>query len=150
MRHLLFLAFSLAVTPVVAQGFTDPRALLGALYATYKSDAISGDPLTTFGSARLNTLYEKDAEEANGEVGRIDFDPFVNGQDYEISKLEIGEAYYAAGKATVRVTFSNFDTSTELGFLLVQEDGGWKIDDVWHGGDEFAYDLLDILQAPLN
>lgn len=48
----------------------------------------------------------------------------------------------------MKVTFRNFDTPQELGFLLVDEDG-WKIDDVWGGSPDYSYDLLDILQSPL-
>lgn len=92
--------------------------------------------------------FEKDRQEANGEIGRIDFGPYINGQDYQVSDLVIGEPYIAGGKAVVKVTFRNFDTPQELGFLLVDEDG-WKIDDVWGGSSDYSYDLLDILQAPL-
>lgn len=101
-------------------------------------------------SERLNQLYDRDAEEANGDIGRIDFDPFVNGQDYQLSNLSIGEPYLAGGKAVVRVSFENMGTPNELGFLLVNEGGEWKIGDVWNGDPEYSYDLLDILQAPLE
>jgi len=90
-----------------------------------------------------------DAQEADGEIGRIDFDPFINGQDYDVSKVEVSEPAYAAGKALVRVNIVNFGQPDELGILLVKEADGWKVDDVWNDGDEFSYDLLDILQAPL-
>ena len=82
------------------------------------------------------------------EIGRIDFGPYINGQDYQVSDLVIGEPYLAGGKAVVKVTFRNFDTPQELGFLLVDEDG-WKIYDVWGGSPDYSYDLLDILQSPL-
>lgn len=103
---------------------------------------------TALQSERLNGLFEKDQQEANGEIGRIDFGPYINGQDYQVSDLVIGEPYIAGGKAVVKVTFRNFDTPQELGFLLVNEDG-WKIDDVWGGSADYSYDLLDILQSPL-
>jgi hypothetical protein len=131
-----------------AESFTDPRALLEALYAGYMPPNEVPPDEASLQSERLIGLFEKDRQEAKGEVGRIDFDPFINGQDYEIKDLVIGEPYLAGGKAAVKVTFQNFDTPQELGFLLVNEDG-WKIDDVWGGSAEYSYDLLDILQAPL-
>ena len=100
-------------------------------------------------SKRLNDLFEADAQEANGDIGRIDFDPFINAQDYDVSKVEVSEPSYAAGKALVRVNVVNFGEPDEFGILLVKEAGGWKIDDVWNEGADYSYDLLDILQAPM-
>ncbi len=132
-----------------ADGFSDPGKLVAALYAQYASDKQMPDEtfIRTLQSARLNDLFDQDAQEANGEIGRIDFDPYVNGQDYQISKLKIDTPYLAGGKAIVHVTFDNSGTAQDLGFALVKEDG-WKIDDVWADGD-YPYDLLDILQTPL-
>lgn len=149
MRHLAFLALALIVTPSLAQDFSDPKAMIEALYAGYGPAYDYPPDQSPLFSERLNGLYEADASEANGEVGRIDFDPFINGQDYQLSNLEIGEPYLAGGKAVVRVSFENMGTPNELGLLLVKESGGWKIDDVWNGGEEYSYDLLDILQAPM-
>ena len=100
-------------------------------------------------SKRLNDLYAADTKEADGEIGRIDFDPFINGQDYDVTKVEVSEPYIAGGKAVVRVNVVNFGKPDEFGLLLVQEDGGWKVDDVWNANAEYGYDLLDILQAPM-
>lgn len=149
MRHFLFLVLAFIATPAFTQEFSDPRAVIETLYAGYGSAYDFPPRQAPLLSDRLNGLYEQDAKEAAGEMGRIDFDPFVNGQDYQLSNLEIGEPYYAGGKATVRVRFENMGMPNEVGVLLVEEGGGWKIDDVWNSGDEYSYDLLDILQAPL-
>lgn len=148
MRNLAFLVLALLTTPALAQDFSDPRALLEALYAGYGPAYDYPPDQAPLRSERLNALYDRDLQQANGELGRIDFDPFVNGQDYAITGLEIGEPYLAGGKAVVRVSFENFGTPNELGVLLVQEDGGWRIDDVWNGDEDYSYDLLDILQGP--
>ncbi|CAN7492109.1 DUF3828 domain-containing protein [Devosia sp. LjRoot16] len=148
MRLLIVIAALLLVQPALAQSFSEPKALLEALYAGYTLPNDYPPDETPLQSERLNGLFEKDQQEANGEIGRIDFAPYINGQDYQISDLAIGEPYLAGGKAVVKVTFRNFDTPQELGFLLVNEDG-WKIDDVWGGSADYSYDLLDILQSPL-
>lgn len=149
MRPFAFLALVLLATPGFAQDFSDPKAVIEALYAGYGPAYDYPPDQSPLFSERLNGLYAADAKEADGEIGRIDFDPFVNGQDYQLGKLEIGEPYLAGGKAVVRVSFENMGTPNELGILLVKEGSGWKIDDVWNGGDDYSYDLLDILQAPL-
>lgn len=152
MKALALVAISLPLGGVAvhAQEFTDPVKLLTAIYDQYSPGREFPDPDFTHSqqSTRLNALYDADAKEANGEVGRIDFDPFINGQDYEIKKLKIEEPLYAGGKAIVHVTFENFGDAQDLGIALVKEGEAWKVDDIWAGG-EYAYDLLDILQAPL-
>lgn len=151
---LRFVAFTVVAAglafsgPALAENYTDPKALLEALYAGYMPPNEFPPDQSNLQSERLNGLFAKDQEEADGEIGRIDFDPFVNGQDYQITNLLIGEPYLAGGKAVVKVTFDNMGTAQEIGFLLVNEDG-WKVDDAWNTGPDFSYDLLDILQSPL-
>jgi hypothetical protein len=152
-RPIVFLALALLTTalttPSLAVDYSDPRAVVEALYAGYQPPNAFPDDRGALQSTRLNSLFEADAKEADGEMGRIDFDPFINGQDYDVTKVEISEPSYAAGKALVRVNVVNFGQPDEFGVLLVKEADGWKVDDVWNDGDEFSYDLLDILQAPL-
>ena len=149
LRAAAFVLLTLAAAgPALAQTYDEPKALLEALYGGYQPPNEFPPDQAIFRSERLNGLYEQDAIEANGEIGRIDFDPFVNGQDYLITELVVAEPYLAGGKAVVKVSFKNMDTPQELGFLLVNEDG-WRVDDVWNVNAEYSYDLLDILQAPL-
>lgn len=151
---LRFAAFAVVVVglglagPALAQSLADPKAPLEALYAGYMPPNEFPPDQAPLQSARLKGLFEKDQQEADGEIGRIDFDPFVNGQDYDITDLVIGDPYLAGGKAVVKVTFKNMGTPQEMGYLLVNEQG-WKIDDVWYAGADFSYDLLDMLQAPM-
>jgi hypothetical protein len=151
MRHAAFAALALVLfaTPSFAADYSDPKALVEALYAGYQPPNEFPPDMTVLQSKRLNALYDADSKEANGEIGRIDFDPFINGQDYEVTKVEIGEPVIAAGKALVKVNVVNFGEPDEFGLLLVKEDGGWKVDDVWNDRPDYAYDLLDILQAPM-
>lgn len=146
MRRFAFLAFALIITPSVAQDFSDPTDVIEALYAGYGPAYDYPPDQSPLFSERLNGLYEADAREANGEEsdGSI-FNPFINGQDYQLSNLEIDEPYLAGGKAVVRVSFEH-GYANEIGVLLVEEKVPvWKIDDVWNGGEEYSYDLLDIL-----
>lgn len=149
LQRLVVLSVLLTFTaPAFAQPYDSPKALLEALYAGYLLPNEFPPDQSPLQSERLNALFEGDRKEADGDIGRIDFDPYVNGQDYQITDLVIGEPLIAGGKAAVKVTFANMGTPQELGYLLVEEDG-WKVDDVWYAGTDFSYDLLDILQAPL-
>jgi hypothetical protein len=147
---LSLLLFALSAMPVFA--YDTPEALLQALYAPYSKadfDWNSWDE-SAFRSAHLNELFAKDAKEADGEVGRLDFDPYIDGQDYQITDLKIGEATIKGETATVEVTFKNFDTPDDLTFTLVKEDDGWKIDDVVNPNKDFPYSLKAIMEAPLQ
>lgn len=150
MRLLLVaLSFLVSSLPALAETYSTPRALIEALYAGYLSPNDFPPSQRDLQSDRLNALFDKDAEEAGEDMGRLGFDVYVNAQDYEIGKLVIDEPYLLGGKAAVHVTFENFGTPQNLGFLLVNENGGWKIDNVWGKIDDYTYDLLDILQSPL-
>lgn len=63
-------------------------------------------------------------------MGRLDFDPFVGGQDWEIGGLKVKEIYRSGGEAQVRADFANFGEPRSILFSLVREDGGWRIDDI--------------------
>ncbi len=143
------LALSFAVSPALAETYSTPQAVIEALYAGYLPPNDFPSSQRELQSDRLNALFDKDAEEAGEDMGRLGFDVYVNAQDYEIGKLVIREPYFLGGKAAVHVTFENFGTPQNLGFLLVNENGGWKIDNVWGKIEDFTYDLLDILQEPL-
>jgi hypothetical protein len=63
-------------------------------------------------------------------VGRIDWDVFVDGQDWRLTELKIALVSKSADKAEVRATFKNFDQPSNMLFNLVHGDGHWRVDDV--------------------
>lgn len=114
-----------------AQPYETPDALLQAFYAPYLATDGSFADEAQFRSAGLQALYDADAEATpEGEMGALDFDPFIDGQDWEITDLEIGAAGIAGDYASADVSFKNFGEERTLSYDLVKEDGGWKIDDV--------------------
>jgi hypothetical protein len=149
------LAFALLLAALgPAAAFDTPEALLTALYKPYsvpfdQFDWASYDeaPLR---STALNALFAKDkAETPDGDIGRLDFDPFVDGQDYDLSGLTIGKPVIAGDTAKVEVTFKNFDQAEDMMFSLVKEPDGWKIDDVVSSNPDFPYSLKAIMSEPM-
>lgn len=151
MRLVVALYAVMAASPAFAEDYTKPEEVIAALYAPYMkpADQIVYSDLDnpSLRSERLNLLYQADEREAGDGIGRLDFDPYVNGQDFEITNLRIDEPYLAGGRAVVRVTFDNMATPQELGYLLIWEDHGWRIDDLWSDGPDFGYSLRDILEG---
>ncbi|OAM79174.1 DUF3828 domain-containing protein [Devosia elaeis] len=134
----------------IAQPFETPEALLEAFYEPYFTDEFPEDE-SAFRSAALNALYAADAENTPlGEMGALGFDPYVDGQDYQLADLVIDAAEISGDAASVAVSFTNFGRPTALTYELVHEGNGWKIDDVVSSGGEYPYRLSDIFAAALG
>jgi hypothetical protein len=88
-------------------------------------------------------LIWKDSTTTSGEVGALDGDPLYDAQDTDIKKFVIGKASINGEKASVPVTFMNFDQKKTVTFALVKEGGKWKIDDIGYGAD---YTLVSMLK----
>lgn len=132
--------------------FSDPRAVVEAAYAPYVSGEEfdwSGFDIAALQSEGLNALYARDAEEAGDEVGRIDFDPLINAQDYDLEHLVIGPASVSGATATVEVTFENMGRPERIEIVLVHGPNGYRIDDVRSFDPEYPYSLRALLEAPL-
>ncbi|HEV7345805.1 MAG TPA: DUF3828 domain-containing protein [Devosia sp.] len=145
--RLITLAVGLFVTtvgPAFAQPYESPEALLEAFYAPYFSGDFPENE-SQFRSAALQDLYDTDAElTPEGEMGAISFDPYIDGQDYDLGELVIGEPAITGDAASVEVSFTNFGEPRSLTYELVLEDDGWKIDDVVSTSPDNPYRLSDI------
>jgi hypothetical protein len=135
----------MALTSIAAaQPYATPEELLVAFYEPYFNGNFPENE-SQFRSAALQALYDNDAEiTPEGEMGAISFDPYIDGQDYDITDLEIGAAAMAGDYASVDVAFSNFGEPRSLTYELVLEDGGWKIDDVVSTNPDNPYRLSEI------
>lgn len=125
--------------------FDTPRALIEAVYAPYLADQ-SPDDEAGWRSTGLNALYKADEERTpEGEMGALDFDPYVDGQDFQITDLAIDEPVLDGDKGTVTVRFRNFDQPREMVYSVVREADGWKVDDLKSVLGEYPYTLSEIL-----
>lgn len=146
MRRLsLAVAMAAGLTAAVsAQTFDSTETLLEAFYEPYFTGEFAEDE-SIFRSVALQELYDQD--EANtpiGEMGALGFDPYVNGQDFDIDDFEIVETDVSGDVATAEVYFTNFGQPTELIYDLVFEDNGWRIDDVTSITPGMEYRLSEI------
>jgi hypothetical protein len=98
-----FLVFVLLWPLAAASAGTasDPADYIRTIYRGYQGRA---DPPAWFShsySPRLRQLIAADQAEAKGEVGRIDFDPIINGQDW---KIAVGNARLAHRRQSRRAS----------------------------------------------
>lgn len=132
-RLFVILAMVIAVAgPALAAPtvFDTPRALLDYAYAPYATGDFKDDNDILYSRA-LNALFAAaEAATKEDEVGPVDFDVFVNAQDFELTDLQIGEPSPEGQGVSVPVSFRNFGDAQSLRFHLIREGEGWKIDDI--------------------
>lgn len=143
------------VAPVFAAPIFDtPKALLDYAYKPYLADKFSddskedGENPVLYSHALNAAIAAAQATTNEDEVGPIDFDVFVNGQDYELHDLKIGDPKPTAQGEDVPVSFRNFDQQEQLVFHVVKEDGGWKINDIDALTEGNSWNFMQILTAP--
>jgi hypothetical protein len=132
-----------------AFAYDTPKTLIEAVYAPYLKDEIptEEDDIAQRSKA-LQGLFDADyANTPDGEMGAIDFDPVVDGQDFKITELKIAEPALDGDKGTVDVTFKNFDADQHLQFVLLKEDDGWHYDDIVSLTPGSEYRLTEIFVA---
>jgi hypothetical protein len=75
-------------------------------------------------------IADSNAAAKRGEVGTLDADPFVNGQDFELGPVAIDVKQNDPDKATGTAKFKNLGEDQTIIFDLVKLKPGWRIDDI--------------------
>ncbi|GGF15412.1 hypothetical protein GCM10011321_04120 [Youhaiella tibetensis] len=143
---LAALGFILAMAaPALAATYDSPKALLDSIYESYSTNSFPEDSEEIY-SAHLKRLFAADRERTpEGEVGALDFDPFINAQDYDLADLVIGEPEISGTLATSTVRFANFGEKNTVVISMVKEPDGWKVDNVQSIEGEVQWTLTEIL-----
>jgi hypothetical protein len=153
---MLAVACAMAVlTP--ARAAEPPKAFLEAIYGHYISKTGKSTDGVRLGdhaayaavfTPPLVALLDADAAESqkSGDVGRLDFDPFIDGQDWSVRAVDVKVEQAAPDKASGVARFKNSGRADEVRYDLVLTKDGWRIDDVhWKGQKQ---GLKDLLSAP--
>ncbi len=150
--RLSTLILGLALSALIASSgfaatYKTPEALLDALYS-FDTDSAGDDapsPYSAFFSDHLNEMLQADIDNTpDGEVGAIDFDPVIAGQDGKASNVEISEPILLDDRAELEVQFRNGEEVT-LYYTLVKEHGGWKVEDIADQQGEQPWSLSALL-----
>lgn len=114
------------------------RDFVTAIYDAYKGKDAKGRPLD--GDAAIRRYFEpklagamiKDRRAASRrrEVGTLDFDPFVDAQDWEIASFDIAVNDTGPGKAAATVKFANSGSNSIVVLDLINIKGDWKISNI--------------------
>src|SRR5262245_44198929 len=114
-RSLIVGAACVALTVHACAGDASATAFITAIYNSYRGKDAKGVPLDSESTIRryfepnLATLMAKDQRAAaqRNEVGLLDFDPFLDAQDWDVTTFDIAVNDAAAGKAQAIVKFIN-------------------------------------------
>lgn len=135
-----------------ARGVADPRAFVAQHFAGYRSDHGPPDPVWAY-SPRLAALfaaYDRWQHRHDDEVGSLDFDWWINAQDWGLSGVSVAEAATGPNARTVTARWTNSGRADSSRFLFVRIGGRWYLDDAvngtGHGGD--GWTLSELLRHP--
>jgi hypothetical protein len=112
-------AAALAFVKSIYEPFTKPG-----------SDGVSidsGKKLRRYFEPKLAAAMDKDQKDAHGEIGALDFDPFIDAQDWDFKKFDVALKDTAPGKITATVTFNSLKELTTIVLDLVKIKNDWRI-----------------------
>jgi len=137
-RSLALGAAGAALAAVAFAADASPTAFITAIYNSYKGKDAKGVPLDSertirrYFEPKLAAAMARDQKAAarKNEVGRLDFDPFLDAQDWEVDSFDIAVGNAAAGKAQATVKFVNMGEAMTVTLDLVQASNAWRIYDI--------------------
>ncbi len=139
-RTVLMIACApLAALPAPALGEDNSAlAFVTAIYRSYEGKDAKGVPLENgriirrYFEPQLAALMAKDQAAAarRGEVGSLDYDPFLDAQDWNTSNFGIAVDDAGAGKAKATVKFVNQGEAMTVLIDLLQVKNDWRVFDI--------------------
>jgi hypothetical protein len=143
---MLGAAFALIAAPAASAAADEsPRAFVTAIYDTYVGKSGNGVALDSDRAVQrylepsLGALIRKDQKEAarRNETATLDFDPFVDAQDWDIAAFKIEISDTGPDKASATVKFNNSEKPTTVVLDLVKIKNEWKISNIaWKRDDK--------------
>jgi hypothetical protein len=136
-RDIVLLTAWAALTSRAAAD-TSARAFVAAIYDTYVGKngngiALDGDQqVQHYFEPSLAALILQDQKDAarRKEVTTLDFDPFVDAQDWDIAAFNIAINDKGVDKVSATVQFNNFGKARTVVLDLVKIKNEWKISDI--------------------
>jgi hypothetical protein len=130
-----------------------PQAFLQQIYGAYERtdaglDFHSKGKTARYFTPELARLIDEDIRESakRNEVGRLDFDPFIGGQEWSHRKIELEtQPGPASDRAlgTARFTPEGENKPTVVTLDLVKISAGWRIADIhWEGQSDSLVKIL--------
>jgi hypothetical protein len=151
-RMLVIAAASVLIAMPVLAADASAKNFVAGIYEAYTGSGAKGLPLDSEAAVRryfepsLAALIIKDRRSAarRGEVGKLDGDPFIDAQDWNIDKFEVEVADIGPSKTKATVKFVNLDQPATVVLDLVKIGKDWRIADITWLRDGKAQTLRDL------
>ncbi len=133
-------------------------AFIKSIYSIYTKPGSDGAFIDT--GAKLRRYFEPQLAEAmnkdqqaaarHREVGALDFDPFIDAQDFDFKTFDVAMKDITPGRMTATVTFTNLGKATTIVLDLVKIKNDWRIYDItWpHDGPPATLRAMFKLKQP--
>ena len=115
MKKYLLLALALSAGAFAAPK-ESPAQIVQKLYDVYQQSSVQENTAAfeDYASAELKALLAKDEQLAGDEIGCIDYDFVIQGQDYDAESIKKTLKIKALDKESVEAKFTNFDPTTVI------------------------------------
>ena len=115
MKKYLLLALALSAGAFAAPK-ESPAQIVQKLYDAYQQPSVQENTAAfeDYASAELKALLAKDEQLAGDEIGCIDYDFVIQGQDYDAESIKKTLKIKALDKESVEAKFTNFDPTTVI------------------------------------
>jgi hypothetical protein len=146
---LLILVWSAVSAPAATPPITNPVNFVTEVYQHFvkaQTDHYDYSAPEDIYTVRLKKLIQDDVKRAKGEVGCLDFDFWVNGQDWTITKLSVTSGPAGKDQWTVVAKFRNLGDPEEIHFDFRRIEQRWLLDDV-HSVTDPRWTLSEILRC---
>jgi hypothetical protein len=128
----------MALARPVSAADPSASAFVTAIYNAYRGKDAKGVPLDNeriirrYFEPTLAAAMAKDQKAAarRNEVGLLDFDPFLDAQDWDVGAFDIAVSDAAAGTAKATVKFVNQGEAMTVVLDLVQAKNDWRVYDI--------------------
>jgi hypothetical protein len=128
----------MALARPVSAADPSASAFVTAIYNAYRGKDAKGVPLDNeriirrYFEPTLAAAMAKDQKAAarRNEVGLLDFDPFLDAQDWDVGAFDIVVSDAAAGTAKATVKFANQGEAMTVVLDLVQAKNDWRVYDI--------------------
>jgi len=144
MRALLALVLSLVCASAMAQSVPDrtPEDVIRFVYQQYVGKKPDDEIFRWTDKAMAERLFEPTLARgliralnsaANQEEPVIDFDPFVDGQDFDIPSYSLKTENKTADRVRILAVFTNMGEPRQVTYDMVATKAGWRIHDISWG-----------------
>lgn len=115
MKKYLLLALALSAGAFAAPK-ESPAQIVQKLYDAYQQPSVQENTAAfeDYASAELKALLAKAEQLAGDEIGCLDYDFVIQGQDYDAESIKKNLKIKALDKESVEAKFTNFDPTTVI------------------------------------